>query len=314
MNNIRAVSILVVVAIAIVATFQLSGRVIDSQKPVRIGYIPLVMSLPLYVAEANKYFESEGISYELVKMDSSQQLVDSILSGGVDVAFEASSSPVLAAASRNPDAFKVFSVSLKPEGSFDPILVSKDSPIGNLLGLEGRKIGVPYGTVFTKLLKHELSAGGVDAEKSTFIQIGSADQEQALKSGFVDALYTFEPTASILSQGYKARTLASSVFGQRPQGLAVLSSEFVSNNPEAAKKVVAVFDKSVDFINSDSSSARSIASYRLNIPAYAANAMPLFKMSKSAEIDINSLEQFSKLLVDLKEADGPVDTSKIVYK
>ena len=94
---------------------------------VRIGYLNITASLPLFVAEANGYFTDEGLAIKTHQIASSNQLVDGIVGGSLDLFVEASAVPVLAVELQSPGRLKVFSVSsITREAPFDALLASEE--------------------------------------------------------------------------------------------------------------------------------------------------------------------------------------------
>lgn len=318
MNFKIVLSVLLIFAVLVIS-FQLTGFSIADQKPVKIGYIPLATSLNLYVAEANNYFEDAGIKYELVKMESSGQLAATLSKGDVDAAFEVLTAPLLVEEAKNPGSIKLFSVSdLTTAKPFDSIIV-KDNSINSLNDLEGKKIGVTPGSVFNSQLLYFLKFKGVDTGRVLTEPVGLADQIISLSNNQVDAIYSIEPVAETAVSEHGFRRLYASVFANTinhsPQGAAALSSNFLSENPEFAKKIVDVFDKSVDFIRSDEGAARGIAGHRLNLPAEVSGNMGLFYMVKSSEIDTTVLTQQIRLYEYLGELDADgINLNELIYR
>ncbi|HMB74423.1 MAG TPA: ABC transporter substrate-binding protein, partial [Gammaproteobacteria bacterium] len=66
-------------------------------RPVRIGFLNIAASLPLFIAEENGFFSAEGVDVETYAIASSNQLVDGVLAENLDMFVEASAVPVFAA-------------------------------------------------------------------------------------------------------------------------------------------------------------------------------------------------------------------------
>lgn len=316
----KIISGAVVLVAILLVSFQFSGLAVATQRTVKIGYIPLATSLPLYIAEANKYFDDAGIKYELVKMDSSNQLASSLVRGEVDAVFEVLSAPLLAEEAKNPGSIKIFSVSdLTTAKPFDSIIV-KDDSIKTLNDLENKRIGVTPGSIFNSQLKYFLKFNSIDTDKITFVPVGLPEQLQGLSNNFVDAVYSIEPVIQQSSETqYGFRRLYGSVFANTinhsPQGAAAFSAKFLGENAEIAKKIASVFDKSVEYIRSNDGSARQIAAYRLNLDQSVAGAMSLFQMTKSTEIDRGVLGKQIQLFYYLNEiGSANFDLNNLIYQ
>ncbi|MEK6953009.1 MAG: ABC transporter substrate-binding protein [Nanoarchaeota archaeon] len=171
---------LIILALAIVG-LSLSLTSKEKTRNVKIGYLPIMASLPLYVAQENNYFTEQGIQIETVQLQSSNQLVDALVRGDIDIVVESSAVPALIAETVDPGKIKIFSVSDITEGNpFDSLIIGEESNLESLKELEGKKIGVFPGSTATNLLKKFLSDKKVDISKIEFVQIIPSNQLPAL--------------------------------------------------------------------------------------------------------------------------------------
>ena len=111
MRKLAVLAVAIIVLATIGASYQLSANLVKTSNVVKIGYIPLALSLPVFVAEENGYFGSEGVKYELVEMESTDSILKALVNNEIDAAFEVSLAPVLAFEEKNPNSIKIFSVS-----------------------------------------------------------------------------------------------------------------------------------------------------------------------------------------------------------
>jgi len=316
--KLKIFSISAIILIALVIGFQISGNLVSKEKTIKIGYLQSLVSLPIFVADENKYLEKEGIKYELVKISSSEQVLESLLTNNIDLVFETSFVPILHAESKSPGNVKIFSVTdLTKDKPFDSLLVKGDSAIKELKDLESKKIGVFPGTTSTNMLRHFLNFKNIDTKTIQFVQIPPSGQLEALSKGSVDALLSFEPNNAIAIKKLSAKRMFGSVFAEQinhnPQGVAVFSTRFVKENPELSKKVVSVFDKSVEFIRTREAETRQIISKRLKIESDVVNSMTLFYMVKNNEVDKSKVQEYIDFLFELKEIERKVDVNEIIY-
>ena len=63
-----------------------NGRANTEQTNVTIGYSALRISLPVFVAYENDYFEDEGLNVKLERYETAQPLMEALVSGEVDIA------------------------------------------------------------------------------------------------------------------------------------------------------------------------------------------------------------------------------------
>ncbi|MBU2561626.1 MAG: ABC transporter substrate-binding protein [Nanoarchaeota archaeon] len=289
-----------------------------SERTVKIGYLPILASLPLYVAQENGYFDEQGIRVEPVILQSSNQLVDALVRGDIDIVVESSAVPVLIVETIDPGKIKVFSASdITPETPFDSLIIPKGSQLSSLYDLEGKKIGVFPGSTATNLLKSFLKDKGVDVTEIEFIQIVPPTQLPALYAGTIDVLHSYEPTTTIALESGNAKKLYGSVYAEQlnhnPQGVALISSKFIAENPTLANKVVTSFDKASDFIEQNEGKARLIIPKYVKLDQNVADKSVLLYMSRSDNINKVAMKKYVDMLYDVGELKTRVSTSALYY-
>lgn len=215
---------------------------------ITIGTAPNLQTLPIVVAQAEGYFEEEGINLETVKFTSGRRALEALIGGQLDVAFMAEY-PVSIASLRE-----------QPFGTFTTLsrytanrMISKGS-IGfeDPSSLEGKKIGTTKGSnteFFTEAL---LETFGVKAE---VINVSPPDIVPALARGDIDAgimFPDFYPAAEkalgddyreFRSDAYVAWFVLSAtpeMLEERPDELAafvralIKAEDYIKANPEGA--------------------------------------------------------------------------------
>src|SRR3989344_1148510 len=216
MKNAKLIIPILIIAVIIVGALFVIYPKQKEEKIVKIGYLPIMASLPLYVAQENNYFVEQGVQIETTQLQSSNQLVDALVRGDIDIVVETSAVPALIAETIDSGKLKIFSASdITPETPFDSLIVKTGSSLNSLKDLEGKKIGVFPGSTATNLLKKFLSDNNVDTSKIEFIQIVPANQLPALYEGSIDVLHAYEPTTAIALQSGNAKKLYSSIYSEQ---------------------------------------------------------------------------------------------------
>jgi ABC-type nitrate/sulfonate/bicarbonate transport system substrate-binding protein len=286
---------------------------------VKVGYLPMLGSASYDVAKENQYFEKEGIQYDVVQIQTANQLLEAFVRGEVDVTPIMSIIPILTSeevSSRKVEIFSVGDYSL--DQPFDSIIVNKESKIQTVKELEGKKIGVFPGSTATNLLKKYFSDTGIDVSKIEFMQIAAQTQLTALYSGSIDALHSFEPNTTIASVSGKTRPIFGSVyatqFNHAPVGAGVISKDFVRKYPSLAKKVVDIFNKANDVIQNDPTSVRPIIAKAFKLDQNIANTVVLVRSVDSSKMDKNVFMQYVSLLVSAGELTSIPNTSGLFFE
>lgn len=318
MKNTKLITLIVVVAVIIVGAFLIFYQKPVETKVVKIGYLPIMASLPLYVAQENEYFSEQGVQVETVQMQSSNQLVDALVRGDIDIVVESSAVPALIAETIDSGKIKIFSASdITPETPFDSLIIKSNSLLSSLKDLEGKKIGLFPGSTATNLLKKYLSDNGVDTAKMEFIQIIPANQLPALYAGSIDALHAYEPTTAIALQSGNAKKLYSSIYAKQlnhnPQGVALISTKFISENSRLAKKTVAAFNQASDFITKNDAKTREIVVEYVKVDKGVADNVVFLYMSRSDKINKDALQAYADMLNAIGEMENKINTSNLLY-
>ena len=317
-RKIMGISIVLIILALVIVGLSLSFTSKEKTKAVKIGYLPIMASLSLYIAQENNYFTEQGIQVETIQLQSSNQLVDALVRGDIDVVVESSAVPALIAETIDSGKIKIFSVSdITPETPLDSLIVEKVSGLNSLRNLERKRIGVFPGSTATNLLKKFLSDKNIDVSKIEFIQIIPPNQLPALYEGSIDVLHAYEPTTTIALQGGKARKLYGSAYAEQlnhnPQGVALISSKFMSENPKLAKKTIKAFDQASDFISQNDDKTREIVVKYVKVDKNIADNVVFLYMSRSDRINRNALQTYADMLYDIGEMKSKIDASTILY-
>ena len=321
MNNKKWAPMIVVLAIVVIVggyfVFRNSSKIEDHV--VKIGYLPTLGSAMYDVAKENQYFEKEGIKYEMTPIQTSNQILEALVRGDIDVSPVLSIIPILASEEVSSRKVEVFSISdYSLDRPFDKIIVKKGSSIQSIKDLAGKKIGVFPGSTAMNLLKKYFSDNNVDISKIEFIQITPPTQLAALYSGSIDALHSYEPNTTIALESDNAREIFGSVFATQlnhsPLGVGAISKDFVSKYPNLAKKVVGVFDKANGEIQNNPDGVRPIIAKAFKLDQNVASKVVLVHYSKSTNIDKNIFEQYLSVLLSAGEIKSKPDISNLFFE
>ncbi len=291
---------------------------------VRIGDLPVSVSLPLYVALEKGYFEDEGLEAERVKFEAPNQIVDALMAGTVDLTSPGGAMGIMGVANfKNPGKIKIYAASGGTvETPFDSILVKTGSPIATVPDLKGKRLGILPGIQWRTIARHILAQSGLLAEKDvTIVELSPALQAQALASGDVDALLGVEPIPTIV----KAKKIGKEIVHGAAEraivepfypGAGGVNLAFAKENPETMRKVMAVFERAIKDIEANPLAAqRYLAGYTaLDASLAAQTPVPIFKMAKDFDgADIAAIQKFYDIFGTYKVIDGAMDARDILY-
>ena len=259
------------VTIGIIAVFLIAVGVFifSNKKPadeIIIGYSALRISLPVFAAKEKAYFAGEGLNVKLVRFDTAQPLMTSLVAGSVRIAgYTALPITYNAMLRSKTDLYFVTAMLEDQKHRISYLIVPKDTPdTFTIAELKGKKIGILPTVAYRAWLEEILKFNEVDPSDVKIVQITPALTPSALESGQVNALFTNDPAATTILQRGIGRLLSKEVevpkiFGEQfVFGSFNIRKDFADNNPEIAAKIVRALDKAVTFVNNNPDEAKQI--------------------------------------------------------
>jgi ABC-type nitrate/sulfonate/bicarbonate transport system substrate-binding protein len=284
--------------------------------PVRIAYAPVVLNLPLFVALDRGWFTEAGLKVEATPFTSANDMISALAASRVDAVTGVSAVPVFHLETNSPGRARVILHSrMTPTQAYDSIIVGRDSTIGSIGDLKGRKIGVYPGTTATNLLRAFLRTQSLAPALVPFVQLAPPNHISALESGSVDALLAYEPTLTVaLSRG--AKRLHGSIFvdmlNPSPISVSVVSRAFEQAHPRETEVLTEVLDRAIRAIRIDPAAFRSSLAQHTKLPSEVASRVSLVPDTLSSEVDANNLQQFVDLLGRIGELNAPLSVRRLL--
>jgi NitT/TauT family transport system substrate-binding protein len=215
---------------------------------VRIGFLPVLSSVPYFAAEEEGLFKREGVSIHSYRFSNANQLTDALLSNQVDVASVVGYPTLLPVYEKAPDAFRVVQSYFEVKGRpVSRILVLKDSPIRSIEELPKHSIGTYTG--LTQKVNVQLVLAGALKRPSDveLIQVDESLQIPSLVSKRFDALFAIEPITTIAMKKEGARSISDSprtkyILDPFPAAATLFSTRFMRERPELAARTFRAFE------------------------------------------------------------------------
>ncbi|OGP84217.1 MAG: hypothetical protein A2Z08_01280 [Deltaproteobacteria bacterium RBG_16_54_11] len=311
----RSVSVLLMVFLVMAAGLALSAE------KVTIGHLTIVPSLPTYVAMEKGFFAEQGLEVELIPFQSGTDIVDALVAGRIDANCMSAITGHWFAAQMVPDKFKIFLV-YAADSNVDNtmvVVVKKDSPLKDLKGLKGKKVGTFPGATSVALAKAIIRTK-ISPEKVIFTEIAPPNMVPALAAGQIDAFFSPEPFGMMAVYQGIGRYLIKSpctLLGLKKGivgGAFSFSAKFLQERPEVAKKVKAAIEKGADYIKANEQEARGYLAKYTQLPPPVAARIPFEKWIKIKNLDKKAPQLFFDVLYKEGAYQKKIDTTTLYYE
>jgi NitT/TauT family transport system substrate-binding protein len=211
-----------------------------------VGALPITDLKQLFVADAEGFFEEEGLEVEIEYFAGGAAIAPAVETGSVDVGWSNSVSILLARAQGLEFRFFAGGLYQGPGHWTSAILVPEDSPIRRPEQLRGRNIAInTLANINELVLRAYFDRNGIESETPELLEVPFPDQPAALEAGRVDAAVPTEPFVTVAEQ-QGARVIEATPFtaiGSRPFVAAFFASDdWLRENPNTA----AAFRRAVD--------------------------------------------------------------------
>jgi len=233
----------------------------------KIAVLPIIDTLPMYVAEAEGLFAKHGVTVEFIPVASAPERDQLLAAGQADGTINETLSVMLF----NKDVIQMQAVSyaLRPTEGYGHffILASAKSGITDAQGLKGVEIGVSQGTVIEYVTERLLQAEGLTSDEIKTIAVPKIPDRMALlASGELSAGVLPDPLASLAISQSAVKVLDDSLHPE--YGFSVISfrKEVIDANPDAVKAFLAAIEEAADLINLDATKYTSLLSDKGLVP------------------------------------------------
>ena len=260
--------IVVIVAIAITITsFSDSDQI--NQDKIRVAFFPSIGHIIPIVGLEEKFFEKgigEEKQIETKLFDSGPQVIESIFSGSIDIAYVGPGPIINGFLKSDGKDIKILSGAASGGVSF---IIQPNSGLESLENFDGKRIASPQISNSQDVsLRHYLESHGlksVEKGGTVFVlNISNPDIYTLFAKGDIDGAWVPEPWATILVQELDGIRLFNEEKlwpnEEFASVLLIVRTKYLENNPETVQKWVESHEKTVTWINSNPNKSKSLFS------------------------------------------------------
>jgi len=210
---------------------------------IKVGYVPVMVFAPVFVAKDLGYYAEEGLDVDLEPFPGGSDPVVLTASGQLDAAFVGVGPAFWNGAAQNLPMKIIAPGHAEGDPVATPLMISKkaceDGKITSVADLKGKKVSVNARGATEYWLNAALETGGLTINDVDLQVLPFPDAVAALDSGAVDAAMVGEPLATKAEQDGLAIRLASSFAVQDIQPTAIIGNQkWLTEHPDQAEGFV----------------------------------------------------------------------------
>jgi len=300
----KSLSILFSILLIVVIVFTLiqkDKRTIESEKNIKIGYLAIAGSLPLFVGKDNNFFKEEGLNVELIRFKSSNEIAIAASTKQIDMIGIGATNAVIDASVTTGIGFKAFLLNgytkkTSTEKATDYLLGREGI---NLDNLKGKKVAFFPGSISRVFANLILPKYGLTINDIEYIEMSPPNWISALDSGAIDAVTAVEPFAQLMLDKNIAHILIDGYYAEVMNDVPLSGGWFIENHlsNEIENKLYKAYQKSLNLIKDNRKKALSSFDNYTKITPKIYEAIGLNKWRLISEEGASkSLEEFIQLL------------------
>jgi NitT/TauT family transport system substrate-binding protein len=249
-NPLKKIVLLVLVANILASCAGLQATP-SPKPPLRVEFTQSWGDYTLLVAQEKGLFKEYGVQVQPVYYDVLSDTYSDLASGQIDGALIAIGDTINI---NRSSPMKV--VAIQDNGGDDAVVVGPG--INSIQDLKGKTIGMLIGSQYELTVVNMLQSANMNTDDVTIVVLNPEDAVEALKSGQVQAAFTWEPYLSdALSSGNKI------IYPKEQRhlfpGLIVFSKSIVDERPEDVRAFLKAWFQAVEYRMQSQGETRDIA-------------------------------------------------------
>lgn len=283
---------------------------------VKVGVIPTVDFVPVYLAQQEGYFEEEGLQVEVQVNQNMAAITPSVLNGQLQFG-TAASTPFISAIAKGMTITAIANSSSRTDVADDDpsaILAMPDRGIQSPKDLVGKTVAVnALGAVSHVTAAAAIDKDGADHTQATFVAMPFPEMVAALERGSIDAAVVYEPFyVQGLASG--AQTIANLNAGILPPGTNTLmftSQQFAAEHADTVERFQRAINKATLAAAANPDLVAGVLESELGLSPDLIENMRFPQYSD--ELGAQGLQDMADLMLRLGFLDGNVDVAGSIW-
>lgn len=261
----------------------------------RVAVLPVLNTMPLFVAQEQGFYQEQGVSVELVPVESARDRQIALQAGQVDGANTDLMGVILLAGAGSPikavrhdsfaEGFRFFSIVAGSQSG----LTTPQALIAALEANEAQ-IAISNNTIIEYLTTTMLASAGYSAQPDDYLEVADIPiRLEQVAQGTVAAGTLPEPLTTLATEVQGGTAILSDSDIDFVPTVVAFNQSVLDNKPEAVRAFLAAYEQAVVAINSEPETYRDNP-VRIPDPVRATYTVPQFVTARvPTEIEVQSV-------------------------
>ena len=305
-KNISKYLSLATTAVAAVIIMVAAGTAANAADKVRVGVFPVSSALPYFVAKERGYFKEQNIETTATRLMGGPALVGAMIGNQIDAAANLVTIEGMNANTKKPGVAMYIAINgQNKKWQMEQFVVRTGHPAKKISDLKGAKILSAPGPANMSMARAVLAANGLKPGDYQLDQLAMPQHVGALKAGTFDAGYTLEPNGMVavgLGAVRRLETGVISAYILRDNSAnayaagGALTSKFINDNPDVAKRYAAAWAKAIHDIKTDTAGVRKHLIKNTFTSPKIAPTIPMVNYTMIKDLTPKNIKNFQALI------------------
>jgi NitT/TauT family transport system substrate-binding protein len=290
------------------------------RQKITVGYLPIYVDLPLFVAVEEGLFKKRNLDVALKRFENSPDMGTAFSMGQIQAVASIAAPTAFGIEQRDPGSFKIAIVDEPtPTAPLSSLMIPKNSPISDVNGLSKKTVASFPGPTAKILAPLAFEKYQMTDSMPNIVDIPLGSHVEVLLAGTVDAVITYEPVATQLEVQHGAKRLVrgfieSTLLNPWPAGLWLVNADPIKLDKEVAKSYVDALEEAVELINANPESMKRHLGNYTSIDKTVALAAPNIRFATADNASQAALGEYLDLLVASGTLERKLDVQQLMYK